>query len=68
MMVTVSLMSVHVFSIKSKLKPETKQISQSKSKTQITRMHGKFNCITVKYDGTRRGIYIILELHKKFNI
>ena len=34
------------------------QLTQSKSKTQITRsVHGKFNCITVKYNGTRHGIY-----------
>ena len=32
-------------------------VTQSKSKTQITRnVHCKFNCITVKYDGTRHGI------------
>ena len=39
-------------------------LTQSKSKTQITRsVHGKFNCITVKYNGTQHGIYIILEVH-----
>ena len=31
-------------------------------------MHGKFNCITVTYNGTQHGIYIILEYHKKFII
>ena len=39
-------------------------LTQSKSKTTITRsVRGKFNCITVKYNGTRHGIYIILEVH-----
>ena len=33
-------------------------LTQSKSKTPITRsVHGKFNCITVKYNDTRHGIY-----------
>ena len=31
-------------------------------------VHGKFNCITIKYNGTRHSIYIIGELHSKFNI
>ena len=31
-------------------------VTQSKSKTQITRsVHCKFNCITVKYNGTQHG-------------
>ena len=41
-------------------------ITQSKSKTQITRslsVHCKFKCITVKYNGTQDGIYIILEVY-----
>ena len=34
-------------------------VTQSKSKTTITRsVHCEFNCITVKYNGTRHGIYI----------
>ena len=50
------------------------QLTQSKSKTTITRsVHGKFNCITVKNNGTqhsiyRNHIYIILALHYKFII
>ena len=36
-----------------KSKPKYKLLTQSKSKTQITRsVHGKFNCINVKYNGT----------------
>ena len=32
-------------------------LTQSKSKTQITRsVHGKFKCIAVKYNGTQRSI------------
>ena len=39
---------------------EKKAVTQSKSKTQITRsVHGKFNFITVKYNWTRHSIYII---------
>ena len=39
-------------------------VKQSKSKTQLTRsVHCKFNCVTVKYNGTQHGIYIILEVH-----
>ena len=39
-------------------------LTQSKSKTtKIRSVHGKFNCINVKYNGTRHGIYIILEVH-----
>ena len=35
-------------------------LTQSKYKTQITRsVHCKFNCITVKYNGTQHGIYIL---------
>ena len=38
-------------------------ITQSKSKILITRsVHGKFNCITVKYDGTQHGIVINLDV------
>ena len=34
-------------------------LTQSKSRTQITRsVHCKFNFITVKYNGTRHGIYV----------
>ena len=45
------------------------KVTQSKSKTQITRsVYCKFNCITVKYNGTQHGIYIILEVHYKFII
>ena len=34
------------------------KIRQSKSKTQITRsVHGKLNCITVKYNGTWHGVF-----------
>ena len=34
-------------------------LTQSKSKTTITRsVHGKFYCITVKYNGTQHGIYV----------
>ena len=43
-------------------------LTQSKSKTPKTRsVHSKFNCITVKYNGTQNGIYIILEMHKKLS-
>ena len=39
-------------------------LTKSKSKTTFTRsVHGKFNCITVKYSGTQHGIYIDLEVH-----
>ena len=38
-------------------------LTQSKSKTQITRsVHGKIDCITVVYNGTQHGVYIILEV------
>ena len=41
-----------------------KIFTYSKSETTIKRSgHGKFNCITVKYNGTWHGIYIILEVH-----
>ena len=34
-------------------------ITQSKSKTQMTRsVHCKFNCSTIKYNGTRHGIFM----------
>ena len=37
-----------------------KVLTQSKSKTQITRrVHGKFNCITVKYNGTRHVLRLV---------
>ena len=43
------------------LKTCLEQLTQSKSKTRITRsVHCKFNCITVKYNGTWHGIYIYL--------
>ena len=43
---------------------EMNQLTQCKSNTQITwSVHGKFNFITVKYNGTWHGIYIILEVH-----
>ena len=36
--------------------------TQSKSKTQITKsVQGKFNCITVKNNGTQHGIYVTDE-------
>ena len=39
-------------------------VIQSNSTTQITRsVHCKFNCITVKYNGTQHGIYITWEVH-----
>ena len=39
-------------------------LTQSKSKTQITRsVHWKFNCISVKYNGTQHIIYVILLVH-----
>ena len=38
-------------------------VTQSKSKTQIARIvHCKFNCFTVKNNGTRHGIYIVIYL------
>ena len=37
-----------------------KSCNTVKSKTQITRrVHGKFNCITVKYNGTQHGLYLL---------
>ena len=39
------------------------RVTQSKSKTQIARsVHGKFNCITVKYIGTQHGIYVTVGI------
>ena len=36
------------------------RLTQSKSQTTITRsVHGKFNCIAVKYNGIQHGIYIL---------
>ena len=55
-----------IFKKSKKLFMENKQnlITQSKSETQIIRsVHSKFNCITVKYNGTWHSIYIILEIH-----
>ena len=44
---------------------KTNMVTQSKSKTQITRsVHGKFNCITVKYNGTRHSIYVFFLYQK----
>ena len=40
------------------------QVTQSKSKTPITRsIHYKFNCITVALDRTRHSFYIIQNVH-----
>ena len=41
-------------------------LTQSKFQTITKSVHGKFNCITVKYNGTGQSIYIILEVHYKF--
>ena len=39
-------------------------LTQSKSKTQITSsVHCKFNWITVQYNGTWHGVYIISQVH-----
>ena len=46
---------------------ESYLVKQSKSKTQITRsVHYKFNCITLKYNGTQHGIYIIYAIPSTF--
>ena len=42
-------------------------LTQSKFQTITRSVHGKFNCINVKYNGTRQSIYI-LEVHQKFNL
>ena len=31
-------------------------------------VHGRFNCITVKYNGTGHGIYIISEVHYQVEV
>ena len=41
----------------------TLYITQSKFQTITRSVYSKFNCITVKYNGTRQSIYIILEVH-----
>ena len=41
--------------------------TQSKSKNQITRsVQCKFNCISVKYDGTPHGIYLVNTFYDLF--
>ena len=52
------------FVIHKSIQNQSSLLTQSKSNTKITRsMHGKFNCITIKYNRTQNGIYIILEFH-----
>ena len=43
-------------------------VTQSKFQTITISVKGKFNCITVDYNGTRQSIYIILEVYQKFII
>ena len=43
-------------------------VTQIKFWTKTRSVHGKFNCVTVKFNGTQHGIQIISEIHLKFNL